>query len=219
MQLTYKEFTQNENNIKKLIIFLHGYGSNGENLLALAPEISKIIPEAKFFAPNATYNCDMAMPDSYQWFTLAQNDPIKMSVEIAESNNILDNFIKEQLTKYNLTKKDLILIGFSQGAMMSMYNSLRSKEEPAAILALSGRLILPNEINSKPRICLVHGTDDDVVDYHFLGEAEEGLKKLGINYETHSLDDLGHSIDYRVVKIIQNYIKKISWEEKVDNMG
>ena len=148
--------------------------------------------------------------DGYQWFTLAQTDPVKMFVEIAESNNILDNFIAEQLSKYSLTKKDLILIGFSQGAMMSMYNSLKAKTEPAGILALSGRLILPNEINSKPRICLVHGTDYDVVGYHYLREAEEGLKKIGINYESHSLNNLGHSIDYRVVKIIQNYINTIS---------
>ena len=210
MKLTYQEFARDEQNIKKLVIFLNGYGSNGENLLALAPEISKTIPEAKFIAPDATYQCDMNPKDGYQWFTLAQTDPVKMFVEIAESNNILDNFIAEQLSKYSLTKKDLILIGFSQGAMMSMYNSLKAKTEPAGILALSGRLILPNEINSKPRICLVHGTDDDVVGYHYLREAEEGLKKIGINYESHSLNNLGHSIDYRVVKIIQNYINTIS---------
>lgn len=209
MQLSYQEFSQNSAKIEKLVIFLHGYGANGENLLALAPEISKTLPNAKFIAPNATYKCDMGLPDSYQWFTLAQTDPIRMSIEIAKSNDILDNFIKDQLEKHNLTKKDLILIGFSQGSMMSMYNSLRSYEEPAAILALSGRLILPTEINSKPKICLVHGTDDDVVGYHFLGEAEEGLKNLDIDFESHSLDDLGHSIDYRVVKIIQNYIKKL----------
>ncbi|MFT4718494.1 MAG: phospholipase/carboxylesterase [Rickettsiales bacterium] len=210
MKLSHQEFVQDKNNIKKLVILLHGYGSNGENLLVLAPEISKSIPEAKFIAPNATYNCDIGMKDSYQWFSLAQHDPIKMSTEIVRSNDILNNFIKEQLDKHVLTKKDLILIGFSQGAMMSMYTSLKSNEEPAAIISLSGRLILPNEINSKPKICLVHGSDDDVVDYHFLSEAEEGLAKLGINYESHSLNNLGHSIDYRVIKIIQNYIKKIS---------
>ena len=205
MQLSYKEFSRNNTKIEKLVIFLHGYGANGENLLALAPEISKSLTNAKFIAPNATYQCDIGLPDSYQWFTLAQADPVKMSIEITESNSILDNFIKTQLEKHNLTKKDLILIGFSQGAMMSMYNSLRSSEEPAVILALSGRLILPPEIKSKPKIFLIHGTDDDVVGYHFLREAEDGLKEIGIEFESRSLDNLGHSIDYRVVKIIQNY--------------
>jgi phospholipase/carboxylesterase len=209
MKLSYTEFAKDENNIKKLVIFLHGYGANGQNLLALSPELSKKLENAKFIAPNATYKCDIGLPDSYQWFTLAQTDPVRMSVEIAESNDILDNFIKAQLKKHNLSKKDLILIGFSQGSMMSMYNSLRSDEEPNAILALSGRLILPPNIRSKPKICLIHGTDDDVVGYHFLGEAEEGLKNLDIDFESHSLDNLGHSIDYRVVKIIQNYIKKL----------
>jgi len=209
MNLSYTEFAKDKNNIKKLVILLHGYGANGENLLALAPELSKTLPNAKFIAPNATYKCDIGLPDSYQWFTLAQTDPMRMSVEIAQSNDILDKFIHEQLKKHNLNKKDLILIGFSQGSMMSMYNSLRSSEEPAAILALSGRLILPPEVKSKPKICLVHATDDDVVGYHFLAEAEEGLKKLDIDFESHSLNDLGHSIDYRVVKIIQNYIKKL----------
>jgi phospholipase/carboxylesterase len=209
MKLSYTEFAKDENNIKKLVIFLHGYGANGQNLLALSPELSKTLENAKFIAPNATYKCDIGLPDSYQWFTLAQTDPVRMSVEIAESNDILDNFIKAQLKKHNLSKKDLILIGFSQGSMMSMYNSLRSDEEPNAILALSGRLILPPNIRSKPKICLIHGTDDDVVGYHFLGEAEEGLKNLDIDFESHSLDNLGHSIDYRVVKIIQNYIKKL----------
>tara|TARA_B110000259_G_C14034129_1_gene408290 strand:- start:707 stop:1366 length:660 start_codon:yes stop_codon:yes gene_type:complete len=219
MKLSHQEFVQDKNNIKKLVILLHGYGSNGENLLVLAPEISKSIPEAKFIAPNATYNCDIGMKESYQWFSLAQHDPVKMSTEIVRSNDILNNFIKEQLDKHDLTKKDLILIGFSQGAMMSMYTSLKSSEEPAAIIALSGRLILPNDINSKPKICLVHGSDDDVVGYHFLSEAEKGLAKLGIKYESHSLNNLGHSIDYRVIKIIQNYIKKISWEESMEYIG
>jgi phospholipase/carboxylesterase len=209
MKLSYKEFTRDENNIQKLVIFLHGYGSNGENLLALAPEISKSFPETKFIAPNASYNCDIGLRDSYQWFTLSQNDPIKMSIEIIESNNILDQFISEQLANHNLTKKDLILIGFSQGAMMSMYNSLKNKDKIAGILALSGRLILPNEVNSNQNICLVHGTDDAVVPYEHLTEAEKKLTELGNNIKSHSLNDLGHAIDYRVVKIIINYIKKL----------
>jgi phospholipase/carboxylesterase len=209
MKLSYKEFIRDENNIQKLVIFLHGYGSNGENLLALAPEISKFFPEVKFIAPNATYDCDIGLPDSYQWFTLSQNDPVKMSIEIVESNNILDQFIVQQLEKHNLNKDDLILIGFSQGAMMSMYNSLKNKDKIAGILALSGKLILPNEVKSNQNICLVHGTDDNVVPYASLPEAEEKLTELGNNIDSHSLNDLGHAIDYRVVKIIINYIKKL----------
>ena len=110
MQLTYKEFTQNENNIKKLIIFLHGYGSNGENLLALAPEISKIIPEAKFFAPNATYNCDMAIPDSYQWFTWTDSKNkiyanLRLSEKVGINGNVVDNTITELPTETEVNNK------------------------------------------------------------------------------------------------------------------
>jgi phospholipase/carboxylesterase len=212
MTLNYTEFTQDPNNFNKLVIFLHGYGANGKNLLSLSPELSKTIPNAKFIAPDAPFACDFPGINSYQWFSLQQEDQ-KKAIEILKSNDILDNFIDEQLKKNNLTKKDLFLIGFSQGSMMSMYNSLKSQEEFAGIISLSGRLILPTDfggkIGSKQRICLIHGKDDDVVDFDNILYAEKKFTELNIEFESHHLENLDHSIDYRGVKIMQNFIKKL----------
>lgn len=222
MKLNFSQYgiTQNP---KYLVIFLHGFGSDKENLIALAPEFEDILPNALFIAPNAPYEVNQFLIHGYKWFSINLDPnqrnfavmPQQTIDEIAASNQALSSFIDEQLEKYNLTAQNLFLIGFSQGAMMSIYQSLTKDQKMAGVIAYSGRVILPEDIKldeqikSKPEICLIHGRQDDVVRFDNFIQGKEKLEKLQIPHEAHEINNLAHSIDLRGVEIGRNFIKKI----------
>ncbi|MDA9818090.1 alpha/beta hydrolase [Flavobacteriaceae bacterium] len=196
----------------KLVVILHGYGANGKNLISLGQEFFKILPNAYFVAPNAPQDHEGGAYDGFQWFSLMGNIS-EIAPEIIKANVILNNFIKQKLEKFSLGLKDLILVGFSQGAMMSIYNALVCEEEVGAVIAFSGRLISPAYLNqaikSKPKICLIHGEDDNVVSFENLSIAYDGLKDVGVKVEKHAISDLDHQIDVRGVYIANNFLKNL----------
>lgn len=202
---------------KYLVIFLHGYGANGENLLELHREFEKVLPDGHFISPNAPQHWEGGFPDSYQWFSLSSGFERKalqdMVLDIKNSNKILSDFIAAQLKRFSLQTKDLFLVGFSQGAMMSMYQGLIMPEKPAGVIAFSGRLILPqmlgDQIISRPEICLIHGQADSVVPFESFIEAEKLLKEHGLPFESHAIPDLDHSINFAGVHAGQRFLKKL----------
>ncbi len=198
---------------KKLMVFLHGYGASGKDLIDLAREFKHILPEAHFVSPNAPFDLEHPFAEGYQWFSLSNYDPKILYPQILEANRILDIFIDSQLQRFGLSHQDLILVGFSQGAMMAMYNSLRNQNQNAGIIAYSGRLILPTmlgeDIKSKPKICLIHGKNDDVLPFdHFL-EAKQLLQEIKIPFESHALDGLGHGIDHHGIRIGKQFLQEL----------
>ena len=198
---------------KKLMVFLHGYGASGSDLIGLAKEFQPIIPSAHFISPNAPFALNHPFMEGYQWFSLENYDPKILYPQILEANHILDIFIKKQLERFELDYQDLIIAGFSQGAMMAMYSSLRSQKPNAGIIAYSGRLILPSllgeNIHSKPKICLIHGKNDEVLPFENFLEAKKLLAQEQIPFEDHALDNLGHNIDYRGIRIGQDFVRKL----------
>ncbi len=203
---------------KKLMVFLHGYGASGKDLIGLAKEFRDILPDAHFVSPDAPFDLEHPFSSGYQWFSLGSYEPHTLYPQILEANRILDIFINSQLQRFALDYEDLILVGFSQGTMMAMYNSLRNKKQNAGIIAYSGRLILPTmlgeTIESKPRICLIHGKEDDVLPFdHFL-EAQKLLQTMKIPVESHALEGLGHGIDHRGIKIGKQFLKGLFREEQ-----
>jgi phospholipase/carboxylesterase len=202
---------------KYLVILLHGYGSNGENLINLAHELKYVLPEAHYISPNAIQPWEGGFPDSYQWFSLYNGFDRKGLLEIAgeikNANKILTNFIEAQLARFNLTDDKLFIVGFSQGAMMSMYQGLAMKNKPAGIVAFSGKLILPEMLGqqslSKPNICLIHGESDSVVPFENFLEAKKVLEEQKITHESHAVAGLDHSINLHAIRMAQAFIKKI----------
>lgn len=199
------------------MLFLHGYGANGENLLDLAYEFKGILPEAHFISPNAIEPWEGGFPGCYQWFSLSngleRKSMVDMAVDVIRANKILKSFIKKQLERFNLSEKNLIIMGFSQGAMMSMYQGFTADVKPAGIVSFSGKLILPEmlgqKIIHKPEICLIHGRQDSVLPFSNFTEAEKLLKQENISFESHALDNLDHSIDIRSIKAAQGFVKKL----------
>ena len=134
-----------------------------------------------------------------QWFSLMERTQEMMLAGVRASAPILDGFLDEELARLGLSDDRLALVGFSQGTMMSLYVGLRRDTPLAGIVGFSGRLLAPellaDELRSRPRTLLVHGTDDPLVPYTSLAEAEAALKAAGVPIETVTSFGIGHSID------------------------
>jgi len=183
---------------KRLVILLHGLGADGNDLIGLAPYWAPLLPDAEFLSPNAPFPCDMA-PYGYQWLSARDPSPEARLTGARAAGAILDGFITDELAKRGLSEGDLALVGFSQGTMMSLFVGPRRERPLAGIVGYSGRLIAPEllaaEIRSRPPILLVHGTDDPMVSYDSMAEAETALSAAGVAVETLTCPGIGHSID------------------------
>jgi phospholipase/carboxylesterase len=183
---------------KRLVILLHGLGADGNDLIGLAPYWAPALPDAEFLSPNAPFPCDMA-PYGYQWLSARDPSPEARLSGARAAGTILDAFITDELAKRDLSESDCALVGFSQGTMMSLFVGPRREKQLAGIVGFSGRLIAPEllgeEIRSRPPVLLVHGTDDPMVPYSSMAEADTALKAAGVSVETLTCPGIGHSID------------------------
>jgi phospholipase/carboxylesterase len=182
----------------QLVVFLHGVGANGDDLIGLAPIFQRVLPDARFVSPNAPFSYDMA-PFGYQWFPIGTFSPAERIKGVRQAEPILNAFIDAELAKAGLTGENLVLIGFSQGTMMALHVGLRRSVAPAAIIGYSGRLggpeVLQDEIRCRPPVLLVHGDADPVLPVESLPEAEKALTDAGVPVEAHVRPGLGHGID------------------------
>ncbi len=185
-------------NPRRLVILLHGLGADGNDLIGLQQYWGRVVPEAEFVSPNAPFPCDMA-PYGHQWFSARDRSPPAVLAGVRASAPLLDAYIDDELQKRGLVDSDAALVGFSQGTMMSLFVGLRREKPLAGILGYSGRLIaadlLAGELRSRPPVLLVHGTDDPMVPFESMAQAEATLKSAGVPVETLACVGVGHSID------------------------
>lgn len=196
------------------VIFLHGVGSNGADLISLAPMLADALPNTVFLSPDAPFEYDMAIgyPNMYQWFSLADRAPEKMLAGARNVQPSVDEMIDKVMTKYALPASKIALFGFSQGTMTSLFVAPRRAEKIAGVVGCSGALLaaelLASEAVSKPDICLIHGVEDDVVPFAAMGKAEAALRENGFNIETHARAGLPHSIDLEGIEIAKAFLKE-----------
>jgi phospholipase/carboxylesterase len=186
------------NEVRQLVILLHGVGADGQDLIGLAPFFAQTLPDTAFVSPNAPFPCDMA-PYGFQWFSLQERTPAAMLAGVQATAPILNAFIDAEMAAAGVTPSETALVGFSQGTMMSLYVSPRRPEPFAAVVGFSGRLLAPellaDEIVSRPPMLLVHGNADPVVPFESLALAEQGLRAAGVEVETLVCPGIGHGID------------------------
>jgi phospholipase/carboxylesterase len=180
-----------------LVILLHGYGSNGADLISLAPYWAKALPGAAFVSPNAIEPVPQA-PGGYQWFPITDLDPRLMEHGVRQAAQSVDRFIDRELEKHGLNESRLALVGFSQGTMMSLHVGLRRARPLAAILGYSGVLVggqrLKDEMVSKPPVLLVHGDRDPMIPIPAMFDSAEALAAAGHGAQWHVSFGVPHSI-------------------------
>src|SRR5262245_34656973 len=183
---------------RQLVVFLHGYGADGNDLIGLGHEWAKILPHAAFVSPHAPERCGMA-PIGRQWFNLTFRDAGEMVRGVKQAAPALNGFLDAELKRHNLPPRALALVGFSQGTMMALGVGLKRKPPPAAIVGYSGALAtleaLPQDPASAPAILLVHGDMDEVIPLDAMFMAREQLAQAGLAVEWHVAEGIGHGID------------------------
>ncbi|MBI1300076.1 MAG: phospholipase [Alphaproteobacteria bacterium] len=192
---------------KNLVMMLHGVGSNGQDLISLAPYMSKSLPDVAFISPDAPFPCDMVpagYPNSYQWFSLLNRDPNIMIEGVQSVFPFVENFIEAQLSAYGLKHENLVLLGFSQGTMTSLHVAPRLKFKIAGVLGYSGALIWMPQTNAddlqKIPIHLIHGEADNVVPVQARAAAVDALQQNGFVVSGHTTPGLAHSIDEKGIE-------------------
>ena len=187
-------------NADSLVIFLHGYGSDGNDLIGIADSLAEHLPNTTFLSPNAPQRC-ANNPMGYQWSPIPWLDG---STEEAaregqvESIKLLNAYLDEVAVAEGIGPERTIIFGFSQGTMMALHVGPRRAVPFAGIAGFSGRLLYPElletEMKSKPPILLVHGDSDDMVPPAALPEAADALAKAGFEVFTHISKNTGHGI-------------------------
>jgi phospholipase/carboxylesterase len=188
---------------RQLVVFLHGYGADGNDLINIGQAWQGLMPQAAFVSPHAPEPCGMA-PVGRQWFPLTFRDPNERWVGVNAAAPILNRFLDNELQRHKLPASALALVGFSQGTMMALHVALRRAAAPAAIVGYSGLLVLPpnaepsavaKDITARPPVLLIHGDRDDLIPVQALTHATQGLAALGVPVEWHISQGIGHGID------------------------
>jgi phospholipase/carboxylesterase len=188
---------------RQLVVFLHGYGADGNDLIDIGRAWQGLLPDAAFVSPHAPHPCGQA-PVGREWFPLTFRDPNERWTGVNQAAPALDAFLDAELQRRNLPPQALTLVGFSQGTMMSLHVGLRRTVAPAAIVGYSGMLVLPEdvdpdqfagEIRSRPPVLLVHGDQDQLIPVQALFHAAQGLSALDVPAEWHISPGTGHGID------------------------
>ena len=186
---------------RSAVVFLHGYGANGADLLGLADPLADHLPDTLFVAPDAPENC-AGSPFGYQWFPIPWIDGSseeESSRGMQQAVEDLNAFLDALMVDEDLLPEQVCLFGFSQGTMMSLHVAPRREDPVAGIVAFSGRLLEPellaDEVQSRMPILLVHGDQDDVVPVQSLPQAAEVLQNAGFSdVYAHVMKGTAHGI-------------------------
>jgi phospholipase/carboxylesterase len=188
---------------RQLVVFLHGYGADGNDLIDIGRAWQQHLPQAAFVSPHAPEPCGQE-PVGRQWFPLTFRDPNERWLGVNKAAPGLQRFLDAELERHKLPPAALALVGFSQGTMMALHVGLRRATTPAAIVGYSGLLVIPPEgdleafaaeIKSRPPVLLVHGDRDELIPAQALFQATQGLAALGVSVEWHVSAGVGHGID------------------------
>ena len=185
---------------RQIVVFVHGYGADGADLLGLADPLAPHLPDAAFFAPDAPEPCK-GTPFGRQWFPIPWLDGSSEQAArdgLLRAADDLNGFLDELLLQEGLGPEALALMGFSQGAMLSLHVAPRRPAPIACVVAISGRLLSPELLGSetvvRPPVLLVHGDQDPVVPFEDMGLAGEALLASGFETFGHVMKGTGHGI-------------------------
>lgn len=197
---------------KSVVLFLHGYGADGADLLGLADPLGPYLRDTTFIAPDAPEK-SMGNPAGFQWFAIphldgsAEEDAARGIADAAED---LDALIDQVLEQEGISADNLIIFGFSQGSMMALHVAPKRDEPVAGIVAFSGRLLDPESfaesVISRPPVLLVHGDEDPMVPLGHFHEAGEALEAADFDVYGHIMKGCGHGIAQDGLSVALSFI-------------
>ena len=200
-----------KNKPRQGIILCHGYGGDGKDISSLAINWRRFLPDAIFLCPNAPEICTVN-PRGYQWFDLTSEEEEVILEKSLMAEEKLNTFLDQVFDNFQLEPTNLALVGFSQGCMVSIQVGLKKKEQINCIIGYSGKVInqkhLSNNINSKPKIFLMHGENDTIVPPTHLLEAKEYLNKCGLKIKTKLFKNCEHKIPVEGSSLGLGFLKK-----------
>lgn len=199
---------------KSLVVFVHGYGANGADLLDIGDVLAPHLPDTAFVAPDAADRIPGA-PSGYQWFPIPRFDgssEAQATAGLQRSVQDLNAFLDQRLAYEGLGPQALALVGFSQGAMMSLEVAPRRAVAPAAVVAISGRLIQPErlkaEVTARPPVLIMHGDQDQVVAFEEMALAADALVAAGFDTYGHVMKGMGHGISQDGLASMLGFLKQ-----------
>ena len=198
---------------RRAVIFVHGYGADGADLLGLADPLAPHLPDTAFYSPNAPERCTNN-PMGYQWFPIPWLDGSSeaaaragMAAAVADLNAFIDKVLEDE----GLAPEALALVGFSQGTMMSLHVAPRRPAPLAAVVGFSGRLMAPEalaaETVSRFPVLLIHGDADEMVPVSDLPKAADALTGAGFETYAHVCKGLGHGIDNEGLSLALQFLR------------
>ncbi len=196
--LQFKKTPALSGKTKSLVVFLHGYGADGADLLGLADPLAQHLPDTGFLAPDAPERAQGG--HGRQWFPIPWLDGSSAEAAaqgLARASADLNGFLDARLAEAGLADNALVLLGFSQGAMMAMHVAPRRANAMAGVVAISGRLLEPEKIGEiavRPPVLLIHGDADQVVPFGSMADAGEILTGAGFDTYGHVMKGTGHGI-------------------------
>jgi phospholipase/carboxylesterase len=199
---------------RSMVVFLHGYGADGADLLGLADPLAPHLRDTVFYAPDAPDAC-ASNGFGRQWFPIPRFDgstEAEAKRAMARAADDLNAFLDARLAEEGLTAADLALVGFSQGAMISLHIAPRRSLKIAGVVAISGRLIAPELLVAqtvvKPPVLLVHGDEDPVVDFSEMAKAGNALVAAGFDTYGHVMKGTGHGIAPDGLQVALHFLKE-----------
>jgi phospholipase/carboxylesterase len=202
-ELDGPRLTPRSGRARTLVVLLHGYGADGNDLIDIGRAWQPLLPEAAFVSPHAPWACSQA-PMGREWFPLTFRDPNERWTGVTRAAPDLARFLDAELARHGLPPSALALVGFSQGTMLALHVGLRRAAAPAAIVGYSGIFVLPEsgdlarikaEIVARPPVLLIHGDRDDLIPAQALFMSAEALAAMEIPVEWHLSSGIGHGID------------------------
>ena len=185
-----------QGNPRQLVVIFHGYGADGNNLIPLGEVWQEALPHAVFVAPNAPTRCEEA-PFGYQWCSMRDWTIEILKDRLFETAPLISNYVKSVMRRYAITDASQVaLVGFSQGAMVALYQAIYGLEGCAGVIGYSGGFVADTRLKPKalPKALLIHGEQDDVVAPQMSMKASQELQTLGASVELIIEPHLTHEI-------------------------
>jgi len=197
---------------RSLVVFVHGYGANGDDLIALGQMWQAALPDTAFVSPHAPEACAANPFGGRQWFPLTLRDEQELVDGLAQAGPDLDAFLDAELERHGLGPETLALVGFSQGTMLALHVGLRRAGGLAALVGYSGVLAnaaaLPGEIAARPPVLLVHGAQDELIPAQALAHTRDALERVDVPVEAFLREGLGHGIDEEGLRLGAGFLAR-----------